>query len=126
MRAAMVAVVRRDAGFMSRRRYNARPRASSSRSLGGPALSERRACILRRVPEGDRSLMRWRMLAVLSLAELLGMSLWFAAAAVAPQLRVQWGLDAARVGWLTNAVQLGFVAGTAVASVLNLADLVPA
>jgi len=70
--------------------------------------------------------MRWRMLALLSLAELLGMSLWFAAAAVAPQLRVQWGLDAARVGWLTAAVQLGFVAGTACAAVLNLADLLPA
>jgi MFS family permease len=66
------------------------------------------------------------MLALLSLAELLGMSLWFAAAAVAPQLRAQWGLDAARIGWLTAAVQLGFVAGTAAASVLNLADLVPA
>ena len=70
--------------------------------------------------------MRWRMLALLSLAELLGMSLWFAAAAVAPQLRAQWGLDAARVGWLTAAVQLGFVAGTACAAVLNLADLLPA
>ena len=66
------------------------------------------------------------MLALLSLAELLGMSLWFAAAAVAPQLRAQWGLDAARIGWLTAAVQLGFVAGTATAAVLNLADLVPA
>jgi len=76
--------------------------------------------------EVDRSPMRWRMLALLSLAELLGMSLWFAAAAVAPQLRAQWGLDAARIGWLTAAVQLGFVAGTAAASVLNLADLVPA
>ena len=70
--------------------------------------------------------MRWRMLALLSLAELLGMSLWFAAAAVAPQLRAQWGLDAAQVGWLTAAVQLGFVAGTACAAVLNLADLIPA
>jgi MFS family permease len=70
--------------------------------------------------------MRWRMLALLSLAELLGMSLWFAAAAIAPQLRAQWGLDAARVGWLTASVQLGFVAGTACAAVLNLADLVPA
>ena len=70
--------------------------------------------------------MRWRMLALLSIAELLGMSLWFAAAAVAPQLRERWSLDAAGVGWLTAAVQLGFVAGTACAAVLNLADLVPA
>ena len=82
--------------------------------------------MLPRVAEPERPPMRWRMLALLSLAELLGMSLWFAAAAVAPQLREQWGLDAARVGWLTAAVQLGFVAGTAFAALLNLADLVPA
>src|SRR5262245_33449964 len=83
-------------------------------------------CILRRVLEPERGPMRWRMLALLSLAELLGMSLWFAATAVAPQLRAQWGLDAAHVGWLTAAVQLGFVAGTACSALFNLADLIPA
>src|SRR5262249_48528575 len=89
-------------------------------------LAASRACILRRVPEADRSPMRWRMLALLSLAELLGMSLWFAAAALAPQLRVRWGLDAAHVGWLTNAVQLGFVAGTAAAPLVAPRPLCPA
>jgi MFS family permease len=64
--------------------------------------------------------------ALLSLAELLGMSLWFTASAVAPQLQALWGLSAQEVGWLTTIVQLGFVAGTAVAAVLNLADVVPA
>jgi MFS family permease len=73
----------------------------------------------------EQELTRWRMLALVSAAELLGMSVWFAAAAVAPQLRAQWGLDPARIGWLTAAVQLGFVAGTACAAALNLADLVP-
>ena len=68
---------------------------------------------------------RWRMLAMVSLATLLGMSLWFAAAAVAPELQSRWGLDAAQGGWLTAVVQLGFVAGTAMVAVLNLADLVP-
>jgi MFS family permease len=68
---------------------------------------------------------RWRMLALLSLAELLGMSLWFAAAAAVPELRARWALDPGQVGWLTGAVQLGFVAGTAVAAVLNLADIWP-
>jgi MFS family permease len=69
---------------------------------------------------------RWRALALLSLAVLLGMSLWFTASAVAPQLQQLWGLDAQQTGWLTTAVQLGFVAGTAAAAVLNLADVVPA
>ncbi len=67
---------------------------------------------------------RNRALALLALAELLGMSVWFSASALGPQLERAWSLGPARVGWLTAAVQLGFVAGTAVAAVLNLADLV--
>ncbi|HYD53363.1 MAG TPA: MFS transporter, partial [Gemmatimonadaceae bacterium] len=69
---------------------------------------------------------RWRMLALLATAELLGMSLWFAGSAVAPQLQARWGLDTLQVGWLTTMVQLGFVAGTAISALLNLADMVPA
>lgn len=69
---------------------------------------------------------RWRMLALLAVAELLGMSLWFAGSAAAPLLRVQWNLGDAQVAWLTTAVQLGFVAGTALSALLNLADVVPA
>src|SRR4051812_37725704 len=68
---------------------------------------------------------RWRILALLAAAELLGMSLWFTASAVSPQLRVLWGLSEAQAGWLTGAVQLGFVAGTAAAALLNLADVLP-
>lgn len=67
----------------------------------------------------------WGTLALVSLAELLAMSLWFTASALAPELQLQWGLTPGQVGWLTTSVQLGFVAGTAVAAVLNLADLVP-
>src|SRR5512140_3053774 len=69
---------------------------------------------------------RWRMLALLSVAELLGMSLWFAGSAVAPQLQRAWQLDGTEVAWLTIAVQIGFVAGTAISAVLNLADVIPA
>lgn len=68
---------------------------------------------------------RWRMLFVIGIAELLGMSLWFAGTAIAPELAVRWGLSASEAGWLTSAVQLGFVAGTLAAAVLNLADLLP-
>lgn len=69
---------------------------------------------------------RWRMLALLALAELLGLSLWFAGSAVAPQLAARWGIAGAELGWLTSTVQLGFVLGTAAIAVLNLGDLVPA
>jgi MFS family permease len=68
---------------------------------------------------------RWRQLALLSTAELLGMSLWFTASAVAPRLQGLWGLTPAQTGWLTTLVQLGFVAGTLTAALLNLADLLP-
>jgi len=67
---------------------------------------------------------RNRALALLALAELLGMSAWFSASALGPQLARAWALGPAQVGWLTAAVQLGFVAGTALAAVLNVADLV--
>ncbi|MCX5762411.1 MAG: MFS transporter [Gemmatimonadetes bacterium] len=69
---------------------------------------------------------RWRMLALLAVAELLGMSLWFTGSAVGPILQLRWQLTGEQVGWLTTMVQLGFVAGTAVSAVLNLADIVPA
>ena len=69
---------------------------------------------------------RWRMLALLAVAELCGMSLWFVGNAVAAQLAERWSLGAEAVGWLTGVVQLGFVAGTAIAAILNLADVLPA
>jgi MFS family permease len=69
---------------------------------------------------------RWRVLGLLSVAELLGMSLWFAASAVAPQLGVRWNLTESGRGWLTAIVQLGFVVGTATSALLNLADILPA
>jgi len=78
------------------------------------------------VTAGDTHPQRWRMLALLAVAELLGMSLWFAGSAVAPQLQRAWQLDGAEVAWLTIAVQLGFVTGTALSAVLNLADVIPA
>jgi MFS family permease len=66
---------------------------------------------------------RWRALVLLSLAELLGMSLWFSASAVVPALRLEWNLSYSSAGWLTIAVQLGFVFGTLLSAFLNLPDV---
>jgi MFS family permease len=66
------------------------------------------------------------MLLLLASAQFLGMSLWFTASALAPRLQLLWGLSAQEAAWLTTVVQLGFVVGTGVAAVLNLADLFPA
>jgi len=73
----------------------------------------------------DAARPRWRFLALLAAGELLGMSLWFGASAVAPQLSAQWSLTPEQSAWLTTIVQLGFVAGTAVSALLNLADIIP-
>lgn len=68
---------------------------------------------------------RAHALALLALAELLGMSVWFSASALAPQLKAAWSLSDVQAGWLSSAVQLGFVVGTATAALLNLADILP-
>lgn len=66
------------------------------------------------------------MLALLALCVMGGMALWFAASASAAQLTVRWDLSPSQVGGLTTAVQLGFVLGTAISALLNLADVIPA
>jgi len=60
-----------------------------------------------------------RGLFLIALAELLAMSLWFSATAAAPELAAEWGLTATETAWLTIAVQLGFVAGALLSSVLK-------
>ena len=75
------------------------------------------------VPGGGEPAGRWRVLVLLSLAELFGMSLWFSASAVAPLLKAEWALSDSSATWLTLSVQLGFVAGTLASAVLNLPDV---
>src|ERR671933_892215 len=74
----------------------------------------------------DESSARWRALALLACAELLGMSLWFSASAVTPALRAEWKLSETAASWLTLAVQLGFVVGTLASALLNLPDVLRA
>ena len=67
---------------------------------------------------------RWRALALLSVAELLGMALWFTGSAVVPALSLEWQLTPSQISWLAIAVQLGFVAGTLISATLNLPDII--
>jgi len=66
---------------------------------------------------------RWRQLAVLSLAELLALSLWFSASAVLPALRREWALGDGGAAGLTIAVQAGFIVGTLASALGNLPDV---
>jgi MFS family permease len=74
----------------------------------------------------DQDPRRWSMLALLSAAMLLSLTAWMTATAVGSELQTRWALSDGQVGMLTTVVQLGFVVGTALAALLNLADIVPA
>ena len=67
--------------------------------------------------------MKWRVLILLSLAELLGMAVWFSATAVIPALTVEWQLTEAGRSWLTMSVQVGFVSGTLLSAFFNISDI---
>src|ERR687889_1944713 len=67
---------------------------------------------------------RWRALLLLAVALVLSMTTWFSASAVVPQLLAEWDLSDSSAAWLTIAVQLGFVCGALVSSILNLSDVV--
>ena len=60
------------------------------------------------------------------LAQLCGTSLWFSANSAADDLRSLWGLTTSDLGWLTNAVQAGFIVGTLTFALTGLADRYPA
>ena len=66
------------------------------------------------------------MLSLVATALFLGMTLWFSATAAAPAIAAEFGITGAGLPWLTMAVQGGFVAGTLVSALLNLADAINA
>jgi MFS family permease len=65
-----------------------------------------------------------RMLALTAIGQLLGLTLWFSATAVAPALAAAFAMTTAATAWLTMAVQAGFVVGTLASAVTNLPDRV--
>lgn len=73
----------------------------------------------------DTDASRWPRLALLALAVVGGMSTWFAGSVAAPLRAIDLALTPGEVGWLVSAVQLGFVVGTLLIAVLNVADVVP-
>jgi MFS family permease len=64
-----------------------------------------------------------RALFLLSLAELLAMSLWFTGTAVLPQVKALWHSGLGLVAWLTIAVQIGFSLGALAFAVFNVSDI---
>jgi MFS family permease len=66
--------------------------------------------------------MKFRSLALLLLAEVAAMSLWFVSAAVLPDMLREAALSPLRQAALSSGVQAGFVIGALVSAVLGLAD----
>ena len=65
---------------------------------------------------------RTRSLVIIAFCAVATMSLWFSASAVVPALRESVGLPPLIASLFTSAVQAGFVAGTLLSALLNLAD----
>ncbi|MFW3616330.1 MFS transporter [Billgrantia antri] len=60
--------------------------------------------------------------AMIAIAQLFGTSLWFSANSAADDLMRTWHVSAADIGWLTSAVQVGFILGTLTMALGGLAD----
>src|SRR5215471_12039526 len=70
-----------------------------------------------------REVSSWRALLLLSLAELLAMSLWFTGTAVLPQVQTMWHSGLELAAWLTIAVQIGFSLGALMFALFNISDI---
>ena len=62
------------------------------------------------------------ILPVIVASQFAGTALWFAGNAVLGDLQQTWGLAPAALGYVTSAVQLGFISGTLVFAFLAIAD----
>jgi hypothetical protein len=73
--------------------------------------------------EARRGLSSRRALFLLSLAQLLAMSLWFTGTAVIPQITTLWHSGLALGSWLTIAVQIGVSLGAITFALFNIPDV---
>ena len=74
----------------------------------------------------QRAIVKIPPVAWIVLAQLCGTSLWFSANSAADDLQRLWGLSTGDLGWLTNAVQGGFIIGTLTFGLTGFADRFPA
>ncbi|MDP6606765.1 MAG: MFS transporter [Dehalococcoidia bacterium] len=65
---------------------------------------------------------RRRMLAVVALATLGALTVWFSTNAISEALGSEFGFGDGELAWLTIAVQFGFVAGTLLSALANLTE----
>lgn len=66
--------------------------------------------------------MKWSALAWISICELFSLSLWFSATAVVYPLLTRWQLVGMSTSWITISLQVGFICGCLLSSILGLSD----
>lgn len=59
---------------------------------------------------------------IITFSQLFGTSLWFSANSAAANLIQEWHITVSDIGWLTNAVQAGFILGTFLIAFTGFAD----
>jgi len=62
------------------------------------------------------------ILPIIIFSQFTGTSLWFAGNAILDDIQRQWSLGKSALGYVTSAVQLGFIAGTLCFAVLAVSD----
>lgn len=65
---------------------------------------------------------KWRSIAIIAIAQIAAMSLWFVSAAILPEIVAEADIGPGRAAALASAVQAGFVAGALISAILGLAD----
>ena len=66
----------------------------------------------------------WRVLGLVCSGVVLSMTTWFSATAITPELVKVFAMSTGEASWLTNTVQVGFVVGALLSSLVGLPDLV--
>ena len=61
-------------------------------------------------------------LPIIVFAQFAGTSIWFSGNAVLAELMQRWSSPSPMAGWITSAVQLGFIAGTLVFAIFAISD----
>tara|TARA_E500000305_G_scaffold33078_1_gene25111 strand:- start:5746 stop:6954 length:1209 start_codon:yes stop_codon:yes gene_type:complete len=67
---------------------------------------------------------KWRNVALLTLCQVLAMTLWFSGSAIIPGLRQEMALSDSQAAAMASAVSFGFVAGTLLSAFFTLVDRV--
>ena len=65
---------------------------------------------------------KWRSIAIIAIAQIAAMSLWFVSAAILPEIVAEASIGPGRAAALASAVQAGFVAGALLSAIVGLAD----